>query len=145
MAGGEIQKTGAERLKSSTEGQSKNPFAYVADLFKLQIADKLIGLWPLSRGSRESMEAEAWVHAVGRYFEPERNDVIRLDLMKAHLDYMKRDSINIDGAHIEKAFAVVAPVPPTQVILRTPFDEAPEGLLDPITKRLPGNNNKKRG
>jgi hypothetical protein len=128
---------GAERLTAETGGKGKsNPLSYVADLFRLNlIADKVLGKEPLSRGSRESHFAESWVHAVGRYDEPDREDVIRLDRMRTFYLRIRELSPQEDGKHIETITRLLSPTPQSQVILGSPYDDPVEGPFDFLTKR----------
>jgi hypothetical protein len=133
MTGETIEPKRADRLKEGG-GTKSSPLQYVADLLRLNmIADKVIGKEPLSRGTRESHFAEAWVHAVGHYDEPEREDCIKLDRILAVYTRLRVLSPHEEGKHIEVISRLLAPSPPSQVILGSPYDEPPEGAFSFLT------------
>jgi len=130
---------GKEISPDSSNKTGKDITQYVGDLVRLQIiSDKVIGVEPLSRGTRESHFVESWVYAVSHEDEPDRKDCVRLKRTLAFVHRMRALSPHEEGKHIEVIRDLLTERPNTVQLLGSPYDEPTEGVIGGMIARLKG-------
>jgi hypothetical protein len=119
--------------------EGKDITQYVSDLVRLNlIAEKVIGKEPLSRGTRESHFVEAWLHAVSRQDQPDRQDCVRLNRCLALVYRMRELSPHEEGKHIEVIRDLLKETPNSVQVLGSPYDTPTEGMMTGILNRIKG-------
>ena len=132
--------------KGEVKGSEK-----VSAILKLQyelarlelIAKRLIGEELLSRGTRDSHFAEAWVFAVSGYdpndvTKPHNPHKIPLKTSMGFALRMRQLSPHQEGRHIEVVRDVLMTQPANVTLLGSPYDIPPEGMLTGVLNRIRG-------